>query len=418
MADENTSPVKLRDALVEKLMHGGNIRTALVEEAFRTVPRHCFVPGVPLDEVYRDEAIITKRQNGVGISSSSQPTIMAIMLEQLGLERGQRILEIGAGTGYNAALLAEIVGDGGEVVTVDLDEDTAAAARAHLGAAGYGRAKVVCADGGHGYADAAPYDRIILSVGAWDILPAWIEQLKPQGRIVLPLSIRYVQDAIAFDRRSDHLESVSVVGCGFMELRGAFAAPRNEIELGPERGLSLVTDCYDQIDADAIYASLTGRYVDHSTGLNVTAASLWEGLLLWLCLREPSICSLSAVGEGARRGLVPYLFAHAGHAWTRTYGLQREETLCTLLRAPAVAGPTQDADSNPFELFVRRFGSDESLSQRLIDHCRAWDAAGRPGKSGLRIRAYPADVTDAPPSSTFVLTQRSTRLVIDWQQTA
>src|SRR5687768_1419512 len=128
----------LRDALVDGLVREGSIRSPAVEAAFRAVPRECFLPGVPLGRVYRDEAIVTHEQDGVPISSSSQPAIMAIMLEQLAVEPGHRVLEIGAGTGYNAALLAQLVGPRGRVVTLDLDEPIVAEARANLAAAGIG----------------------------------------------------------------------------------------------------------------------------------------------------------------------------------------------------------------------------------------------------------------------------------------
>ncbi len=97
---------------------------------------------------------------------------MAIMLEQLQLEPGQRVLEIGTGTGYNAALMAHIVGETGQVITIDIDEDIVEGAREHLAAAGYDSVQVVCGDGGLGDVSAAAYDRIIFTVGANNILPA------------------------------------------------------------------------------------------------------------------------------------------------------------------------------------------------------------------------------------------------------
>src|SRR5215510_13813942 len=127
-----------RRALVEKLVRDGQIRSRRVAAAFSAVPRELFVPGVPLDDVYRsNEAIMVKRVDGVGVSSASAPDVMACMLEQLQPMPGQRVLEIGAGTGYNAALLAHLVGPHGLVVTVDIDADLVAAARGHLGDAGY-----------------------------------------------------------------------------------------------------------------------------------------------------------------------------------------------------------------------------------------------------------------------------------------
>src|SRR5690349_21333586 len=121
----------LRDALAKYLREREAIRTARVEGAFRNVPRHLFVPDVDLDQAYSDDVISVKQQDGVSISSSSQPAIMALMLEQLDVRAGQKVLEIGTGTGYNAALLAHLVGAEGRVVSVELDEDLAEKARQH-----------------------------------------------------------------------------------------------------------------------------------------------------------------------------------------------------------------------------------------------------------------------------------------------
>src|SRR4051812_10370955 len=100
----------LHQQLVDQMKSGGHLASRSIEAAFRAVPRHLFLPDNPLEEVYRDQAIATKSLQERVVSSSSQPTMMAIMLQQLDLRPGQRVLEIGAGTGYNAALMARIVG--------------------------------------------------------------------------------------------------------------------------------------------------------------------------------------------------------------------------------------------------------------------------------------------------------------------
>ncbi|MDV2996114.1 MAG: Protein-L-isoaspartate O-methyltransferase [Chroococcidiopsis sp. SAG 2025] len=211
-------------ALVDRLKQQGCIRTPRVEAAFRSVPRHLFLPGVSIETAYTDEAIITKLLNGEPISSASQPSIVAIMLEQLNVQKGDRVLEIGAGTGYNAALIDYLVGDFGQVITLDIDADIVENARQHLLTAGCDRVQVICADGGFGYPAAAPYDRIILTVGAGDILPAWQQQLKPSGRLLLPLALtKNVQLSVAFDRVNSYWENDSAANCDFMKLRGAFA---------------------------------------------------------------------------------------------------------------------------------------------------------------------------------------------------
>jgi len=210
-----------RARLVARLVERGTIRSASVEAAFRAVPRHCFLPQVPLDEVYRDEAIPTKTREHRWLSSSSQPAMMAIMLEQLELAEGMRVLEIGAGSGYNAALLAYIVGPSGHVVTVDVDADTAASAKAHLASAGFDAVEVVCADGRQGFAPGASYDRIIATAAVPTLPSAWVDQLADGGIIVAPVGDISAQRCIAFVQESGGLTQRSSVGCGFMLMRDA-----------------------------------------------------------------------------------------------------------------------------------------------------------------------------------------------------
>ena len=162
-----------QQALVDQLKEKNCITTSPIEQAFLAVPRHLFLPGEPLDKVYTDWSVVVRRDaEGQLTSSSSQPAIMAIMLEQLDLRPGQRVLEVGAGTGFNAALIASVVGPGGAVVAVDIQPDLVEHARACLDAAGYEWVQAVVGDGGYGYPDGALYDRIILSVASSVIAPA------------------------------------------------------------------------------------------------------------------------------------------------------------------------------------------------------------------------------------------------------
>ena len=177
MSDPFGEAAVYHQALIDKLRGDELIQSQQVEAAFRAVPRHPFLPNVPVAQVYEDRAIPTKFADDRAISSSSQPAMMAIMLEQLALQPGHRVLEIGAGTGYNAALIAQIVGETGQVTTLDIDEDIVAAAQHHLHSVGADSVQVICADGSLGWPDNAPYDRIIMTVGGWDISPAWVEQL-------------------------------------------------------------------------------------------------------------------------------------------------------------------------------------------------------------------------------------------------
>ncbi|MEA2248937.1 MAG: protein-L-isoaspartate(D-aspartate) O-methyltransferase [Solirubrobacteraceae bacterium] len=216
---------KLRVQLVEALEAGGWIRSPRVREAFLDTPRELFLPDHAerdgLEAVYRDEPIVTKRsRHGMPLSSSSQPAIMALMLEQLELAEGMRVLEIGAGTGYNAALLARLVGPAGSVTTVDVDPELARGARRALRAAGR-KARVVAADGREGFAGKAPYDRIVVTASADGIPRAWFQQLGAGGRLQVPIRLAGSgAQAIPLLRTAGRgLRSVSAIAGGFMPLR-------------------------------------------------------------------------------------------------------------------------------------------------------------------------------------------------------
>ncbi|HEY7342472.1 MAG TPA: methyltransferase domain-containing protein [Ktedonobacterales bacterium] len=237
IGSNSPTPDDLRQELVEKLRRDGVLRDDAVERALCAVPRHLFLPDAPLEAAYSDNAILTHEEDGVPISSASQPAIVAIMLQQLGIEPGMRVLEIGAGTGYNAALLAELAGPTGHVTTVDIGEEIAAEARAYLDAAGYGRVRVIAADGAAGWPEDAPYDRIELTVGATDITPAWYEQLAEGGLLTLPLWLGMSDASVAFRKRGEAFYSESLAPCGFMRLRGAEKSAMQWVALG--NGLSL-----------------------------------------------------------------------------------------------------------------------------------------------------------------------------------
>lgn len=128
----------------------------------RAVPRHLFVPEASLEQAYGPDSVVTFRDgDGVAISSASGPRVVAGMLDQLGSRPGDRVLEVGAGTGYNAACLAELVGPDGSVTAVDIGADIVARPACSCGG-GYQRVRVVHGDGAVGVPDAAPYDRIMV----------------------------------------------------------------------------------------------------------------------------------------------------------------------------------------------------------------------------------------------------------------
>ncbi len=217
-----------RQHLVAELFELGCVRTKSVADAFAEVARERFLPSTtPLDRVYGvDEAVPTHFDGaGVPISSSSAPRIMAVMLEMLETELGQRVLEVGAGTGYNAALLSQVVGPNGSVTSIDIDAAVAVEAIDHLANSGVTGVSVMTGDGWWGR-PGQMFDRVIATAECWDISTAWIEQLTEGGILVLPLWLRPgLTLAVAFEKTGSCLTSRSVAYCGFMPLRGPHASP-------------------------------------------------------------------------------------------------------------------------------------------------------------------------------------------------
>jgi protein-L-isoaspartate(D-aspartate) O-methyltransferase len=379
---------QLRDRLLAGLRSKELLRDDRVADALATVPRHLFLPGIEPEEAYADEAVVTKRDaGGQPVSSASQPAIVALMLEQLDVRPGQRVLEIGAGTGYNAALLAHLAGPSGHVTTVDLDEDIVAEAREHLAAAGAGQVEVVQADGGLGWAPGAPYDRIILTVGAPDIMPGWATQLAAGGRLVLPLSLRAgLQYAVAFDQAGDHLDSVSVLPCGFMRLRGAFAEEQPPPLSDAERA-DLFAEPGEPL----------------ATGEAITVPELFGGLGVWLTIHEP----------GLRR--LPVDSARVIARSPETGVLVGEAGCAALTRMGRVSEDATPGRGVPFDLGVRPYGKNgAALAARLAGHVRDWAAAGRPDCGRLRISAWPAGAARRDAPGAAVIDKTHTSLVLSW----
>jgi protein-L-isoaspartate(D-aspartate) O-methyltransferase len=214
----------LREAMVSHLEHAGVVHLTRVAAAMRKVPRHRFVPGVPLEDAYADRAIAIKMADGEVVSSISQPGMIALMLESLAPEPGDRVLEIGTGSGYHAALLAELVGPDGTVTTTDLDADLAARASAAIDELGYANVRVLVADGGRDVPGETSFDRVAVTARSDDVAAAWWRALSQEARLVLPLRLEAAGEyAVGFVRRADRLQSVAVHPCAFLALRGEAA---------------------------------------------------------------------------------------------------------------------------------------------------------------------------------------------------
>jgi protein-L-isoaspartate(D-aspartate) O-methyltransferase len=367
----------LRARLVGELRARGDVRTPSVATAFGRVPRHVFVPGLEPADVYADRSIAIKLDDGVPISSSSQPAIMAQMLEMLRLRGGERVLEIGTGSGYNAALLAELVGPRGAVTTIDIDAELVAAARRHLDDAGYGQVRTIVGDGAAGDASGVPFDAIVATVGVEIVPTAWIAQLRDGGRLVTPLTVRSIQKVIAFERTAHGLESQTVLDAGFIMLRGPSATQHvRTIALGdPATTLHVLAPNAATIDVEAMVRALRGRTHDTHPVRHLDVRDAWEGFTLWLALHDDAFCRVSAQGASAGAGQVPNLVPGGATPYgvASTFGLGTAGELVLL------------AARGPGDLMLRRFGGGAGLIERLQSAIAGWDAAGRPGNAALRI---------------------------------
>lgn len=236
--------------MVDRLIAAGALWSRPLIAAFRATPRHVFLDrvfqlqrGQRWDEiitrepgpreialVYSDRALITRlsrpgrdaaaTEPEVPISSSSQPSLMAQMLEDLQLCRGLAVLEVGAGTGYNAALLAHVVGPG-RLISVDVDRETLSEAWDHLRSFPERAVALHQADGRLGYPPAAPYDRVMVTAATPDVEPAWLEQLQEGGMLLAPVVLA---PGLAFvlrgSLRGNVLEGTLTRAAYFMPLRG------------------------------------------------------------------------------------------------------------------------------------------------------------------------------------------------------
>ncbi len=234
MNQKPTLDATLRRKLIEKLKTTGVLHDSRVETAMLEVSRHTFCPWLTLERAYANESHALPGACDVPGASAdspastiSQPAAVALMLEQADIQPGQNVLEIGAGSGYNAALIAQIVGGTGRVVTVDIEGWVVASARMHLTAAGTTNVSVVMGDGGLGFAPRAPYDRIVATVGAWEIPLAWFDQLGPHGKIAAPVHLigqPHDHDYLVLEREGDHLTGGSWTPLSMVLMRGEAGA--------------------------------------------------------------------------------------------------------------------------------------------------------------------------------------------------
>ncbi|HID90338.1 TPA: protein-L-isoaspartate(D-aspartate) O-methyltransferase [Candidatus Bathyarchaeota archaeon] len=207
-----------KEGVLRYLIHGKIARSPEVIHSFLAVPREEFVPPTLRDHAYDDCPLPI----GYGQTISAIHMVV-IMNEALELKRGQKVLEIGAGSGYHAALVAEIVGREGHVFTIEIVPELVEFARENLKRTGYAdRVTVIHGDGSVGYPKEAPYDRILVTAAAPGVPKPLLEQLKPEGIMVIPAGTIYLgQQLLKIRKAADGSITEEDLGSvAFVPLRG------------------------------------------------------------------------------------------------------------------------------------------------------------------------------------------------------
>ncbi len=401
---------QLRDELTDRLIAQKAITSDAVEKAFRTVPREHFLPGFPLEAAYADNPTYVKTDgSGTQISAASQPSVVAVMLEQLDPQPGDNIFEAGAGTGVNAGYMATIVGPEGHVTAVDVDDDLVDGSREHLAAAGITNVEVVLGDGALGRAARAPFDRVIATVSTSEMPTAWVEQVKPTGRIVLPLRLRGTASrVIAFERGEGGWVSVDDQLAVFMPLRGSMDDARRTVDLSGTGDVTLQVhkDQDEAVDASMLTGVLDSGRHEEWTGVTVQAGTTYEYHDLWLALTLPnSVMRMSVTGTARERGVTPML------GWGSMATVQGGSLAYLTLRP----GEPDSEGRKTYETGVIGHGPDGAALAHLVAHqVRTWDA-------GFRDRTLSIALPDAPPAPAdpaagrFVLDRPTYPITVTWE---
>ena len=386
----------LRHTMVEDLIERNILHSEGLKSALRKVPRHEFIPHVTPAEAYRNYPIDTQRHGSVTTSCAPQPEVMTLMLEQLDPQPGHRILEIGAGTGYNAAIMSSITGDQGHVTSVDIEADITANARRALDENGYGAVNCQQADGWNGYPPDAPYDRIMSTVGVTEIPTAWLEQTTEDAIIVTPIQVRGFTMGAALQKRGHDLVSNSICHCTPLPIRGTRKTVIGHHTVGnsPSGPVQMTIAVDEGADtaakdaADLLQEEMWLRQTEHPTEQILHTTNMWSGFYM-ACAGDPRLFMVRSPDQDT-----------APHA--TGYGLADPDS-----RSAAIIW-----DDRPGHLAV--YGN-EVACNLMLEHIENWLEAQMPTIADLRIRVLPS-----PPAATeprqWIVTRQSGQCWVMWTE--
>ncbi len=219
---QRDSPERQREAMVRKQLAERGIRYQRVLDAMRQVPRHEFVPETFRQQAYEDHPLPIGEEQTI-----SQPYIVAAMLEHLALEAGDRVLEVGTGSGYVTALLSLLAAEG---YSVERHATLASTAEATLHRLGYGNVHITVGDGAQGWAEHAPFDAVLVSAATSAMPSALFAQLREGGRMIVPVGPSSSQDLHLIAKVGGQPKVKILEGCRFVPLVEGAVNPRQGTE--------------------------------------------------------------------------------------------------------------------------------------------------------------------------------------------
>lgn len=395
---ESTSEV-LRERMIAELIESGVLTDPAIKAAFRAAPREVFaLADTPAELPYAINDVVHTRfaDDGKTLSSLSAAVMHAGNLHQAQIQEGQRVLEIGSG-GPNAAMLAHLAGPTGAVVSVDIDEGVTARTRAGLERLGLAeRVEVVTADAfehlGHGV-----FDRIMVTVSPWSIPQTWVDQLAPDGVLVVPLHVAPgLQRIIGFRKQDGRLVSESTVPGGFVPLQGAgLHSPASTRLTGPSGKPVAFTFTHEIPESFEVSDHvLASDPVEGWSGVTYENGTIWLDLLTYL-LVHPEACAMEAedpADRGSDKSFYPALVDGASYA-----ALHRRPATDTTVEVGAIGkGPDATRITRRLADTIARYGADH----RGVEPLFQWWPTG-------------TEPNDAPPSVT-VLPRPHGTLTISW----
>ncbi|GAB2735305.1 methyltransferase, FxLD system [Kitasatospora kifunensis] len=406
---EPAEAVRLREQMADAVIAAGWAPSAAVQDALRTVPRHRFAPEKDLVTAYDDDLAVVTRwdDSGRATSSVSAAWLQADMIEKLRLEPGAAVLEVGAG-GYNAELIAHVVGEEGHVVTVDIDPYVVHRTRRFTAEAGSGRVLALQGDGALGaparHVPRGGFDGCVITHNVWDIAPTWRQQLRESATLVVPLEVHGYTRAIAFERRGDVLHSTGWTYCGFVRDLGQNGRTTLFVDLAGGE-LRLRFEDGPAGDTAGLEEALRGPRHEARTGVAIAGGESFETLQLYLATTVPGFCRLAgdrdkdtgitafARSDNAPALLGPGCLAYLTYVWVRDGGTPAERRAEFVVHAFGEHGP--------------------ALAEQLAAAVRRWDQHVR-GHGYPQLTVHPATTSDGDLPAGHVLDKQFSRLVFAW----